>query len=184
MRRGHARRSPVECEAYSIRPGRVWQRRGNLIDEEPQDLSRCPESAADGPGGRSDAITSLFESVFVFSSVQTPRLPFHTEKFPRREHPQIIDSLAQEGSEIPAVKREKHIGARERCAEHRLVLCDLKKQRPIKSRLGILDNKPVLEIKPSVGCRMRQPSQILAHFPHHPTGNHQFPILRSRQFKK
>ena len=118
-----------------------------------------------------------------FSSVQTPCLPFRAEKFPRGEHPEIIDSLAKERSKIPAIQREKHIGARERRAEHRLVLCDLKKQRPIKSQFVILDNESVLEINPSVGCRMRQTSQILAHFPQYPRGNHQLPILRSREFE-
>jgi len=118
-----------------------------------------------------------------FLSVNAPCLPFRAEKFPRSEHPEIIDSLAKEGSKIPAIQREKHIGTCERCAEDRLVLCDLKKQRPIKSQFIILDNEPVFEIKPNMGCRMRQTSQILAHFPHHPMGNHQLPILRSREFE-
>jgi hypothetical protein len=34
--RGHGRRSPVECEAYSTGLGRVRRWRGNLIDEEPR----------------------------------------------------------------------------------------------------------------------------------------------------
>ena len=35
-RRGNDRRSPVECEAYSNRPGRLLRWRGNLFDAEPQ----------------------------------------------------------------------------------------------------------------------------------------------------
>ena len=37
----------------------------------------------------------LYERESVFSSVQTPRSPVRVEKFPRREHAEIIDSLAQ-----------------------------------------------------------------------------------------
>jgi len=133
--------------------------------------------------GEIHPVLGLVKADPFFLSVHTPCFPFRAEKFPRCEHPEIIDSLAKERSKIPAIQREKHIGSRERCAEDRLVLCDLKKQRPIKSQFVILDNEPALEITPSTGCRRRQTSQILAHFPHHPRGNHQLPNLRSREFE-
>ncbi len=70
---------------------------------------------------------------------QPPGFALDAQELAGREHPQIIDALAEELAEIAAVTREQYIGAGERGDEYWLVLGHVEGERPIEGEFIALD---------------------------------------------